>query len=272
MSIKRILIHLGHHEERGRARLEAGLSLARHFNAEIHGLFIIEPSVIPAQVEGRGASLGYVEEIIAQLRAKAEHMEVETRERCSQEAIRWRWTVAQGETLDILTAYSFYADITLVGQQRSSGLDDAISLHRSDYLPLQSAGPVLILPRAGWADVAARNVMIAWKAERSCARAVHDALPLLTRAETVSVLTIDAAQDSAIGDFLAAHGIAARFETRGCGTFENVGEIILGAAKEAGSDLLVMGAHGRSRLSELLFGGATHDVLGKMHLPVLMAH
>lgn len=277
MSIKRILVHIGHHEERGRARLEAGLALARRLDAELLGLFIVEPSVIPAQVEGRGASLAYISETIAHLREKAAVMEAEFRRRCGPENIRWRWISAEGETLDILTAYSFYADVTLVGQQRASGLDDAISLHRSDYLPLQSAGPVVIMPRQGGTDLAARNVMVAWKPELSCARALHNALPLLTRAETVTVLMIDPLRasetpDISVTDFFTAHGIAARLETRTCRTLEHIGEVILAAAKESGSDLLVMGAHGHSRIAEMIFGGATRDVLGKMHLPVLMSH
>ena len=38
------------------------------------------------------------------------------------------------------------------------------------------------------------------------------------------------------------------------------------------AQLLVMGAWGRSRLSELVLGGATRYVLERAHLPLLMAH
>jgi nucleotide-binding universal stress UspA family protein len=42
--------------------------------------------------------------------------------------------------------------------------------------------------------------------------------------------------------------------------------------EEDGSDLLVMGAYGHSRLQEFIFGGATRDVLRHMTVPVLMSH
>jgi nucleotide-binding universal stress UspA family protein len=33
-----------------------------------------------------------------------------------------------------------------------------------------------------------------------------------------------------------------------------------------------MGAYGRSRLREMILGGATRNILGKMKVPVLMSH
>lgn len=275
MSIKRILVHLDHDEQHGRTRLDAGIALARRFDAQLHGLFVIEPAAIP--MEGRAASLAYLSESIALLKEKAAIIDAEFRNQCEREKISWDWSCVEGDTLELLTEYSFCADITLVGQQQSGGLDDAISLHRPDYLPLLSSGPVLVLPRTGQMDVSAEYILIAWKPNRSCARAVHDALPLLTRAKSVTLLTVDPPAewnlpDTAIGDYLAAHGVQVVLATRKSGTFQSVSDVILAAAKEIGSDMLVMGAHGHSRLAEMIFGGATHDVLRKMHLPVLMSH
>jgi nucleotide-binding universal stress UspA family protein len=51
-----------------------------------------------------------------------------------------------------------------------------------------------------------------------------------------------------------------------------VGERLVADAVAAGADLLVMGAYGRSRMRETIFGGATRSVLHESALPVLMAH
>jgi nucleotide-binding universal stress UspA family protein len=40
----------------------------------------------------------------------------------------------------------------------------------------------------------------------------------------------------------------------------------------ANADLLVMGAYGHSRLTELALGGTTRTVLEDMKLPVLLSH
>ena len=41
---------------------------------------------------------------------------------------------------------------------------------------------------------------------------------------------------------------------------------------EYGTDLLVMGCYGHSRLREFVLGGASEHVLGHMTIPVLMSH
>lgn len=50
------------------------------------------------------------------------------------------------------------------------------------------------------------------------------------------------------------------------------GDTLLHEAERMGSDLLVMGAYGRSRLRERVLGGATRRILQQATLPVLMQH
>jgi nucleotide-binding universal stress UspA family protein len=53
---------------------------------------------------------------------------------------------------------------------------------------------------------------------------------------------------------------------------KEVGDVLRATAAELGADLIVMGAYGRSRLRELILGGATHSMLKHMTVPVLMSH
>jgi nucleotide-binding universal stress UspA family protein len=47
---------------------------------------------------------------------------------------------------------------------------------------------------------------------------------------------------------------------------------ILEEALSLGADLIVMGGYAHSRLRELVFGGATRDLLRSATIPLLMAH
>jgi nucleotide-binding universal stress UspA family protein len=47
---------------------------------------------------------------------------------------------------------------------------------------------------------------------------------------------------------------------------------ILSIAADEGLDLLVMGAHGHSRLQEGPLGGVTREMLRTMTVPTLMSH
>ena len=51
-----------------------------------------------------------------------------------------------------------------------------------------------------------------------------------------------------------------------------VADAVLSRAAQVGADLIVMGAGGHSRLHEMIFGGATLDMLEQTRIPLLIAH
>jgi nucleotide-binding universal stress UspA family protein len=151
---------------------------------------------------------------------------------------------------------------------------------RPEQVALASGRPVLIVPYAGHFDNVGRRVLIAWNATREAARAVSDAMPLLTSAELVTVLTIDPREGphghgelpgADIALHLARHGVKAQIE-RTVSAGMPVGEVLLSRVADLGADLIVMGAYGHSRAREVLLGGATRSVLRSMTVPVLMSH
>jgi nucleotide-binding universal stress UspA family protein len=70
--------------------------------------------------------------------------------------------------------------------------------------------------------------------------------------------------------WLERHGVTVEWQRFDGGG--HTGRALLEAARTMDANLLVMGAWGRSRLSELALGGATRYVLDHTHLPLLMAH
>ena len=119
----------------------------------------------------------------------------------------------------------------------------------------ESGRPVLLVPFVHKAPLSLTRVLVAWDGGRTAARACADALPFLTQAELVEVVTVDERREKP--DTPIGTGIA---------------ETLLSYAADAGADLLVMGGYGRSRLREFVLGGATRGILEAMTLPVLMAH
>ena len=75
------------------------------------------------------------------------------------------------------------------------------------------------MPYAGAFGVVGRRVLVAWDGTREASRALHDALPLIGKAEAVTVMTVRAREASFERDapslerivrHLERHGIAAR--------------------------------------------------------------
>lgn len=71
--------------------------------------------------------------------------------------------------------------------------------------------------------------------------------------------------------YLRHHGVTAEVKASDTPD-EGAGAAILKAATADKSDLIVMGAFGRSRFREWVLGGATRYVLEHMAVPVFMAH
>jgi nucleotide-binding universal stress UspA family protein len=142
----------------------------------------------------------------------------------------------------------------------------------------ETGRPCLLHPTNRAEPFSLESVVIAWDASRTAARAVGDALPLLTRATAVHVLvargektirTKDPA--AALVGYLAAHAVTAvvdEFDVQR----RSIGPALLDRAREHGASLLVMGAFGHSRLKEFILGGATREVLDAAPLPILMSH
>ena len=120
------------------------------------------------------------------------------------------------------------------------------------------------------------TIAIAWNGSVEAARAVSAAMPFLTKAREVHILTAkdahEPAENADFSDYLAWHGIRAAFHAirpvEGVGT----GELVLEAARDQGADLLVMGGYGRAPWREMIFGGTTRQVVGMSRLPLLLAH
>lgn len=155
--------------------------------------------------------------------------------------------------------------------------DDGEHRNVAETLMFQSGGPVVLLPAVD-VPVHLGTVAIAWDGSRAAARAVHDALPLLAKAEQVVVLTVES--DKAIDPFsidgvlrlLAAHGIKATHAEVFMKAPQSVGDALQSAALEKDAGLLVMGAYGHNRLREFVLGGATRSILAGQRLPILTAH
>ena len=134
--------------------------------------------------------------------------------------------------------------------------------------------PVIVVPE-GWNSEFGHTVGIAWNHATETARTVALSLPILTAAKSVIIIAIDgwvhAGPDAAaLQRYLIGRGIDAEIRTgaaRG-----NPGDRAMEVAEAAGVDFLVKGAYTQSRLTQMIFGGATRAVLDRARTPVIFAN
>jgi nucleotide-binding universal stress UspA family protein len=171
------------------------------------------------------------------------------------------------------------SDLVVIGQSDPDDPSIAGSRGFAERVVGTSARPVLVVPYAGHFDQAGSRVLIGWDASPCATRATTFALPLLRRAEQVGIIVFNAGPPEGAVEmqagteavrYLACHGVKARLERQEIGI--DPGNALLSLAADYGSNLLVMGAYGHSRLRERLLGGTTRTVLGSTTVPVLLSH
>lgn len=142
-------------------------------------------------------------------------------------------------------------------------------------LVLESGGPALLLPDRASAALPGRRVLVAWNGSREAARALRDAWPFLTIAESVRVVLVSPAEaeepDSLLQRYFEDHGravelVVVREPDAGAA------DALQAEAEAIGADLIVMGLYGRSRLRETILGGVSRSLLDSAGIPILVTH
>jgi nucleotide-binding universal stress UspA family protein len=142
-----------------------------------------------------------------------------------------------------------------------------------------AATPILVIPNSVRSREIGRRIVVAWDGSREAARAIRGAIPMLQKAERVSLLTVDPLRQRHMHDGPNPPGLAAHLgrhgvflETIELSAGENrVTDALLAHAAEFGADLLVTGAYGHSRIWEFVVGGTTQDLLEKTAIPLLIS-
>jgi nucleotide-binding universal stress UspA family protein len=272
MDYRSILVHVD--DDEGLACIDAAAALAARHGAELAGAYLVPTreltpftsAMLPdSVVETRLRDTGE-----AQRRAEARFREAAARHALQDVT----WSAPAGAAIDAAILHARYADLVVLPQPRAGFESDLVHA-----VLMQAGRPALVVPYTGAATVGER-VLVAWKEARESARAVADALPFLSRANAVRVVSVstdrddtvrEALADKDIAAWLARHGVEATVRHQVADDVD-AGNLLLSRAADFGADLIVMGAYSRPRLSEVVLGGVTRLMLQSMTVPVLMSH
>jgi nucleotide-binding universal stress UspA family protein len=280
MSYKTILVHCDAGNSVA-ARLDKAVSLAEQHQAHLIGLHARPPFQPPVYDDGSfGMDMFYRDHETAVTASEAA-ASVAFAKAIKGSSISSQWRSVDGHADALLTLHARYADLTIVGQtdpEASTSLPLPRDLPES--VALATGRGTLVVPRAGAPKTIGSNVMLCWNASREAARAAAEALPLLKAASATTILIVEprstakghgAEPGADVATWLSRHGVKVTVQ-RDVAVDADVGNVILSRALNHGSDLIVMGIYGHSRLRELVLGGASRTMLANMTIPVFMAH
>jgi nucleotide-binding universal stress UspA family protein len=179
----------------------------------------------------------------------------------------WRETTGYGATAVAGRARLF--DLLILG--RSGRVVDQPYSDAIEGALLGSGRPVLIAPVEP-PKVLGETIALAWNDSPEAARALAGAMPFLRAAQALHVLSIGETGAGEVVRQLGWYGVRATADAVDPVAHVGPGELLLAAARDQGADLLVMGGYGHAPWRELLFGGATRQVVATSLLPLLLSH
>jgi nucleotide-binding universal stress UspA family protein len=279
MTYKTILLHL-HDVRRAQRLLAVALPLVAKMDAHLIALNVMPPYVVISGGEMGMATIidAHREAYQVDVAQLKQHFAAATR--LSAGKMEWRDADAgYGSATDTVVRQGAVCDL-IIASQKDQSWTMSDFLEEPQRLAIETGRPVMLVPNEGKIVSPPKRVTIAWNGRREAVRAVFDAMPLLVGADEVNILWAHPENDqpaasdlpgAALATVLARHGIKC-VVSQSSAADANIGGELLQQADAFGSDLLVMGCYGHSRMREFVLGGATRDVLSQMDLPVLMSH
>ncbi len=183
------------------------------------------------------------------------------------------WSEESGDSLSRIMHRARCSDLVVVGRKK---YQNHLPENLIDRLLLESGRPILLAPSQTVRNFSG-TVMVCWKECRESAHAIAAAMPLLQAARRVFIVSVSEEDSDAM---TSADGVARQMLWHGihatpCNLAshgQSIAKILSSAARDYGADLVIMGAYGRGRLTELIFGGCTDAFLRAADYPVLLAH
>lgn len=174
--------------------------------------------------------------------------------------------------LDRLIFHAQQSDLVVMGRAKQT---QGLPKDTLERMILRCGRPMLL---AG-ADAPKQldTIMVCWKRSDYSERAVAAATPLLSRAKRVVFTTV--AEHDAEG-IKALNKLAQQFARDDIQTDvkiipsngRKIADVLSAAAEECAADLVVMGAYGRARALEFLFGSCTESLMKHSDKPILLLH
>ncbi len=269
--------------------LETAFQIAALSDAHVMGLHVRTDPTTAVPLVGEGMSGGMVEEMMSAAERQAAERAQQAQQAftaiCAAKAATLReapgatgltaqWFDVTGREEEIAIWRSRVADLMVMGRPADGA--DLASLVTLNAALIEGGKPLLLAPPDRPLSVGKR-VCIAWNGSAEASRAVAAALPLLVRAQSVTILSVAENREghstpaAELSTFLGWHGIKTDIKTTPAGG-QNAGQVLLQQCRNADADLLVMGAYTHSRLRQLILGGVTRYVLGHAHLACLLCH
>lgn len=263
-------------------RLHLVKSLSKEFGATVKGVYfspLIHPLVQEHCTDENVCSFSST--IMRSNRKRVEqekkHIRRKIRQSFADDQV-FDWTEIDGLPNENFLSTCRYNDLTIVSSEfRINNLVGKLNSSVAT-LATQTGGPILVVPCTYESDFKATRPLVAWDESRASSRAISDAMPFMRNAQKVTVICnkLKVAEnskkrDQQLRDYFSSHGLELELINLEADCLNPV-HYIEKQITENNHDFLIMGAHGHSKVSELILGSTTRVMISHAKIPILLSH
>jgi nucleotide-binding universal stress UspA family protein len=267
--MKNILL-LVHDDVGEEARFQAALDLTRALDGHLTCVDVVPLPVMFGDFYS-GASDAMLLADNSQ-RETAHRARIEAR--LAHEDVSWDWKEFTGDLASSMVAASDLADLIVVNRRLDEYPYPDMRGVASSVLT-RSHTPLVAVPDKCRGFDAAGRALIAWDGSEQVAATMRAAVPLLKLAASVQLFEVDkGSSDASVREaaaYLSRHGIHPTIRRMRPHVYP-VDAVLRGGCNELGAAYCVMGAFGRSPLTEAVFGGVTRKMLSTSTIPLVLGH
>jgi nucleotide-binding universal stress UspA family protein len=280
--IKDIVVNLSVSAKAAHAAEDYAISVASAFGAHITGIAFIYDTSVPLAypLTSYGETPAIVLDALKREKAAAAK---EAQDRFAK-ATSLAGVLAESRTLrtsfsgsiDRFGQIARCFDLAVIGQVEPG--TEAYESNIAEGALFGSGRPMIVVPYIQKERLKLDRVMVCWDGGLPAARAIADAMPLLERAGRIELVIVtnergkqDETDGGDIGQHLARWGLDVDVRRIVKGHMD-VADTLLAHAADTGTDFIVLGGHGHSRVREFFLGNVTDPVLRSVKVPVLMSH
>jgi nucleotide-binding universal stress UspA family protein len=274
---KDLVVFLETHQDHDQ-RLAFAVALARRWQAHLVGVFVTQPLALHphAGFAVGNALTSMLAEHEAQTHASLAQARTQFDALVDRRSFTAEWRVSDKETGEGLMLHARHASLAILGPPARQATTTTL-LGLSESMIFASGRPCLLVPTDWPSERIGARIVVGWNGGREATRAIADAMPLLTAAASVHLVVVPDARTQASFGHEPGADMAAHLTRQGASVIleqhvgEDAGAVLLDRCAALDAELLVMGAMGRPRISEFVFGGATRTVLERARLPLLLS-
>ncbi|MDG2318682.1 MAG: universal stress protein [Rhodospirillaceae bacterium] len=273
----------------GKACLHTAMRLGHQLDCHVDAMHVLADPTAALPLVGEAMSGAMVDEMMGVAEREAGQRANLTRamfdkvmsamgvEESSAKGFGVSWMEEPGVEEQVVALRGCRADLIVVNRPTTD--NETAALMTLNAALMQSGRAVVAAPPfpedAVQTSGPLEKIAVFWNGSTEATRSVQAAVPLLASAKEVTVLRVEEEEWYAgtedLDIHLTRHGVKTVI-SKVLPREVRTGRSLLYAARDAGADMMVMGAYTRSKLRQLMLGSVTGYVMEHAVLPVLMCH